>query len=176
VSPTCRLARIRAVVSGLSLALLAGACQSDSAGAPPADGRLALGTWGGDSAGVIVTDTLTHVHIGCTYGDITGRVVLDADGRFTRTGQFLLRAYPVAIGPTMPAVFVGRVTGSTLTITVTVTDTVAKQTVVRGPAVVIFGKEPRMANCPICRTPGERQVATTPPMAPKTRWYDRFRW
>lgn len=118
---------------------------------------LTIGTWGGDSAGVIVTDTLTHVHIGCTYGDLRGRVVLDADGRFTRAGSFLLRAYPVAIGPTMPAQFTGRVSGSTLTITVTVSDTISRTVVVRGPAVVRLGVEPKMSNCPICRTPGERR-------------------
>lgn len=36
----------------------------------PADGLLPLGEWGGDNAGVIATDSLTHVHVGCTFGDI----------------------------------------------------------------------------------------------------------
>ena len=74
---TVRLLRVLLVVLG------AAACRADATDVPPADGKLAVGTWGGDSAGVIVTDTLTHVHIGCTYGDIVSRVVLDADGRFT---------------------------------------------------------------------------------------------
>jgi hypothetical protein len=159
----------------LALALLTTACHSDSTSAPPADGRLAVGTWGGDSAGVIVTDSITHVHIGCTYGDIPGRVVLDADGRFTRAGAYLLRAYPIAIGPTMPTQFVGRVSGTTLTITVTVTDTIAKQTVIRGPASVRLGTTPRLANCPICRTPGERAVVSAEPTATWRHWYDAIR-
>jgi hypothetical protein len=147
--------RMGAIIGTMFLGVIA-ACRGDASNGPPVDGRLAIGTWGGDSAGVIVNDTIVHVHVGCTYGDIPGRVRLDADGRFTAQGSFLLRAYPVAIGPTMPAQFVGRVSGSRLTITVTITDTIAKTTVVRGPAAVTFGVEPRMANCPICRVPGVR--------------------
>ena len=157
VSVASPSARARTILSVLLVILIvATSCRGDESNGPPSDGRLALGTWGGDSAGVIVNDTIAHVHIGCTYGDIPGRVRLDAEGRFTAQGSFLLRAYPVAIGPTMPAQFVGRLSGSRLTITVTITDTIAKTTVVRGPAAVTFGIEPRMQNCPICRVPGVR--------------------
>ncbi len=142
---------------GIALLCVSG-CHGDIATGPPADGKLAVGTWGGDSAGVIVTDTLSHVHIGCTYGDM-GHVTLDADGRFTVSGSYLLRAYPIAIGPTMPAQFVGRVSGSTLTLTVTVNDTIARTIVVRGPVSVRLGTEPVMQNCPICRIPGDRSSA-----------------
>lgn len=150
----------------LLLACLDG-CRADSTNGPPADGKLAVGTWGGDSAGVIVTDTLVHVHIGCTFGDIPARVTLDTDGRFTLTGSYLLRAYPVAIGPTVPAQFTGRVSGNTLTITVTVNDTIGRTVVVRGPASVRLGTEPKLGPCPICRTPGIRASAPT-------RWYSRI--
>ncbi len=153
------------------------ACASESVDGPPADGKLTLGTWGGDSAGVIVNDTITHVHLGCTYGDIPGRVTLDADGRFTRTGSYLLRAYPIAIGPTMPAEFTGRVSGSTLTITVTVRDTIGNTTVVRGPSSVRLGTTPRMANCPICSTPGDRASMPRVPARKASHWYDwLLRW
>lgn len=136
------------------LALLA--CGGPSLGDPPADGLLALGTWGGTEGGVLAGDTLTHVHIGCTFGDVRGRVTLDADGRFTRTGSYLLRAYPIQVGPTMPATFTGRVSGATLTISVTVRDTIAKTDVALGPVSVRLGTQPTMANCPICRVPGAR--------------------
>jgi hypothetical protein len=155
----------------LVCSVLLAACTSEAVDGPPADGKLALGTWGGDSAGVIVNDTIIHVHLGCTYGDIPGRVVLDADGRFTRTGSYLLRAYPIAIGPTMPAEFTGRVRGSTLTITVTVRDTIGNMTVVRGPSSVQLGTPPRMANCPICSTPGDRASAQRVPARKAARWY-----
>ena len=158
--------------AGMAL-LCVTSCRSDLATGPPANGRLAVGTWGGDSAGVIVTDTVSHVHVGCTYGDMT-HVTLDADGRFSTAGTYLLRAYPVAIGPTMPAQFVGRVSGSILTLTVTVMDTIARTVVVRGPIAVRLGAEPIMPNCPICRIPGDRSTALRPSVAPSTphpSWY-----
>ena len=151
---TRRLARTAAL-----LLLPLHGCGTASVGDPPLDGLLAIGTWGGSEAGVLVTDTLAHVHLGCTYGDLRGRVTLDADGRFTRGGTYLLRAYPVAIGPTMPAVFSGRVLGQTLTISVAVRDTIAKTDVSLGPVTVRLGTEPTMANCPICRVPGDRTSA-----------------
>jgi hypothetical protein len=154
------MSRYRCLLPCLTVVVLAG-CGASPVNGVPDDGLLSLGTWGGDSAGVIVNDTIAHVHIGCTYGDIPGRVRLDADGQFTASGSFLLRAYPVAVGPTMPAQFTGRVSGSTLTITVTVRDTLTNATVIRGPATSTLGTTPRMANCPICRVPGERSA--TPP-------------
>jgi hypothetical protein len=159
----------------LACTVLPLACSTEDVDGPPVDGTLALGTWGGDSAGVIVNDTITHVHVGCTYGDIPGRVVLDADGRFTATGSYLLRAYPVAIGPTMPAQFTGRVSGSTLTITVSVRDTISNVTVIRGPSSVQRGTTPRMANCPICRTPGDRASAQRVVARTPWRWFGWLR-
>ena len=145
-----------------TLVLLAGCGAASSVLSPPG-GELALGTWGGDNSGVIVTDSLTHVHIGCTYGDMPGRVVLDSAGRFNVAGSFLLRAYPIAVGPTLPARFVGRVERSTITLTVTVDDTVEKKSVVRGPVTAVFGQEPRLGPCPICRIP---RRGARPPRAP----------
>jgi hypothetical protein len=124
----------------------------------PPGTELASGTWGGPNAGVIVNDTIAHVHIGCTYGDVNGRVPLSSNGAFTRTGSFLLRAYPVAVGPTMPALFEGRVDGNTLTLTVTVTDTVQHKNTLLGPVSVVYGKDPQLGPCPICALPGRRVV------------------
>ena len=121
------------------------------------DGKLAIGTWGGDNAGVIVIDSMAHVHIGCTFGDIPGRVMLDADGRFSLAGSYQLRAYPIAVGPTMPAQFTGRVEGSRLTFTVSVTDTIEDKVTTLGPASVVLGRDPQMGPCPICRDPLERR-------------------
>lgn len=152
------------------------ACGEDTVGDPPADGLLAIGTWGGNEAGVLVGDTLTHVHIGCTFGDLRGRVTLDADGRFTRTGSYVLRAYPVQVGPAMPATFTGRVSGQTLTISVAVRDTIEKKDVAFGPSSVRLGTEPTMANCPICRVPGDRSSARAQPgeRPMRPRWYRRL--
>jgi hypothetical protein len=145
-----RAARLALSIGALSVVA---ACGVNKNPLFPPGGELALGTWGGDDAGVIVTDSLAHVHVGCTYGDMPGRVPLDSAGRFNVSGSYLLRAYPVAIGPTMPAQFAGLVEGSTLTLTVAVNDTVGHKLVALGPVTVVFGKEPRMGPCPICKTP-----------------------
>ncbi len=100
---------------------------------------LALGTWGGTNAGVIVTDSSVHVHVGCTFGDMPGDVALDADGRFTVDGTYVLQGYPVQLGPELPAQFSGRVVGRTLTLAIAVNDTVAKKVVALGPVTVTRG-------------------------------------
>lgn len=134
--------------------LLVGACSGSSL-LPPSDGFLGVGTWGGDNSGVIVTDSAVHVHVGCTFGDLPGRVQLDANGLFTTDGSYVLRAYPVQIGPSLPAQFSGRVTGGILTLAIAVNDTVERKVVALGPITVVYGREPRMGPCPICRAPRE---------------------
>jgi hypothetical protein len=128
------------------------ACSSSST-VGPLDGEFPLGTWGGDSAGLIVSDTGWHLHVGCTFGDVSGRVPVNADGTFDVAGSYTLHAYPIAVGPTDPARFTGKVTGATATVTAIITDTAQKQTVVHGPVVVSLGIAPRLGPCPICARP-----------------------
>ena len=71
------------------------------------------------------------------------------------------RAYPIAIGPSVPARFVGQVRGNQLTISVTVNDTVAKMERLYGPVIVTYGVEPKLGPCPICKVPG--MMAPVPP-------------
>ena len=117
--------------------------------------HLAIGTWGGDNLAVIATDTVTHVHVGCTFGDFASSVALDANGRFTISGSYMLHAYPVSFGPSMPAQMSGQVVGSTLTFAIAVNDTVAKQLVSLGPGTVTLGKDPSMGPCPVCKVPSK---------------------
>ena len=81
------------------------------------------GTWGGDNAGLIVSDTDVHVHIGCTLGDAVGPINPDANGRFEATGTYNVDAYPVDRGITHPATFSGQIIDQTMTLTVSLTDT-----------------------------------------------------
>ena len=108
-----------------------------------------VGTWGGDNAGLIVNGTDVHVHIGCTLGDAVGRIVADENGRFEVSGTYNVDAYPVNRGITHPASFTGQIVGQTMTLTVSLTDI----TRVLGPVTLIYGKEPTMGPCPICRVP-----------------------
>jgi len=116
-----------------------------------------VGTWGGDNAGLIASDTTAHVHIGCTLGDTKSSIHPGADGRFDVVGTYNVDAYPVDRGITHPARFTGQIAGHTMTLTVILTDT-ARQV---GPVTLIYGKEPKMGPCPICRTPKQRAAANT---------------
>lgn len=141
-------------LSLLLLGLLAAGCSDPSL--VPSDGHLPVGTYGGDNAGLIVTDAEAHVHVGCTFGDMPGNIPLDAEGRFTIDGSYVLRAYPVQIGPSLPAQFSGRLIGRTLTLAIAVNDTVEKKVVALGPVTLVYGRQPEMGPCPICRTPRPR--------------------
>ena len=108
-----------------------------------------VGTWGGDNAGLIVSDTDVHVHIGCTLGDALGPIRPDANGRFEANGTYNVDAYPVDRGIVHPAQFTGQIIGLTMTLTVSLSDTAR----VLGPVTLTYGKEPQMGVCPICRVP-----------------------
>jgi hypothetical protein len=145
------------------------ACADDTV-APVDATRVAAGTWGGVNSGAIVTDSVMHVHIGCTFGDIPGIVTLGANGTFSRDGSYMVRAYPIAVGPSVPARFVGQVRGNQLTIGVTVNDTVEKVERVYGPVIVTYGTEPQLGPCPICSAPGMRAPAETGVLARLRRY------
>lgn len=129
---------------------------------PPFDGNLPLGNWGGENAGMIVSDTAMHLHIGCTYGNASGRVPVGSGGQFDVAGSYMLRAYPIAVGPTVPARFTGRLDGAKVTITATVDDTVRDTTVVLGPVTVTYGADAKLGPCPICRLPVITKTSPTP--------------
>jgi hypothetical protein len=143
--------QLAAIVGWLTVASIL-ACSANPA-LPPFDGALPLGTWGGDNNGMIVGDTAMHLHIGCTFGDVSGRIPLGSNGAFDVSGSYVLRAFPIAVGPAVPARFTGRLSGNKVTITVTANDTIEHKTVVLGPVVVTWGTEPKMGPCPICRRP-----------------------
>src|SRR5678810_901191 len=129
--------------------IIAVACYSSPSGPVGA----ISGTWGGDNAGLIATDSSAHVHIGCTLGDTNTQIRPDSYGRFDVTGKYNVDAYPVDRGILHPARFTGSIDGNELTLTVTLTDTGAQY----GPVTLTRGKEPKMGPCPICRKPGERR-------------------
>ena len=143
--------RIHAIVSIVAMVSIL-ACSS----ATTARITEVAGTWGGDNAGMIVTDTDVHVHIGCTLGDAVGPIHPDADGRFEATGTYNVDAYPVDRGITHPATFSGQIVGQTMTLSVSLSDTAR----VLGPVILIYGKEPKMGPCPICRVPKGIRTST----------------
>lgn len=138
------------VLAVLFLAFSAAACPN----APAAPITDIIGTWGGDNAGLIASDTSAHVHIRCTVGDTKGRVTPDAAGHFSISGVYNVDAYPIDRGITHPAEFSGQISGNTMTLTVVLTDT-GRQL---GPVSLTYGKEPKMGPCPICRVVKHLQV------------------
>jgi hypothetical protein len=145
----------RTLLAGAICAALS--CNPDDPFDPVPRGSLAPGSWGGPNAGVLVDDSVAHVHVGCTFGDFDAAIELDRAGRFTVPGSYLLRAYPIAVGPTLPATFSGSITGRVLVLRVLVNDTVEKKLVALGPVTVKFGEQPQLGPCPICvREPAGR--------------------
>lgn len=139
-----------AIPAGLAVLVLALACAGSPSETVTPPTQLPVGTWGADGAGVVVADTLAHVHIGCTKGDFPLPASLDADGRFNVPGSYILRAYPVQRGPSLPARFAGVVRGSSLTLSVAIDDTVEKKLVALGPVTIVLGRVPNLGPCPIC--------------------------
>jgi len=130
--------------------LLIGASCSDDGDPTSPEGDLLEGTWGGQNVALIVEENTSHVHFGCTNGDFSAPIHVDEEGRFSVSGSYMLRAYPIPIGPTVPAQMAGQVQGRRITFTVAVNDTVTKELVVFGPSTVVFGRDPQMGPCPIC--------------------------
>jgi hypothetical protein len=151
----------RTVLVVVATSVLATCGKSDRLTAPGAS--LALGTWGGDNFAVIATDSVTHVHVGCTFGDFPANIRLDGSGYLMIDGAFMLHAFPVAVGPAMPAQLSGRVIGNTLTFAIAVYDTVAKQVVSLGPGTVVLGKPWNMVVCPVCQVPGRDRLLLIKP-------------
>lgn len=114
------------------------------------------GTWGGDNAGLIVSGSDVHVHIACTLGDAVGPIRTDANGRFEADGTYNVDAYPVDRGIIHPAHFSGQISGQVMTLTVKLTD----NNQVLGPVTLLYGKEPKMGPCPICRIPKGLRAVT----------------
>ena len=124
-------------------------------------GNVAVGTWGGEEAGLLVRPDGAHAHIGCTYGDVAGPIPFDADGRFDVAAQWNVSAFPIDRGVFHDARMSGRLTGNSLTFSARLADTGQ----VLGP-VVTLGREPKMANCPICRDPKARARTMEPDFGP----------
>ena len=139
----------RIALRALVLVATAVGCDGDSPSEFLGTG-LNEGAWGGDDVGLIVGEGAAHVHFGCTYGDFPLPLTLDEDNRFNVAGEYLLRAFPVAVGPPLPARFSGVVEGTRIILTVAVNDTIENRLVLLGPAEVVYGREAEMGPCPIC--------------------------
>ena len=150
----------RALIGYAAVAVVAlgASCPGEDPTSP--EGNLLTGTWGGENVSLMIEQDVAHVHVGCTNGDFSAPLAVDADGRVSVPGSYVLRAYPIQVGPSLPAQFAGLLSRRQLTFTVAVNDTVEKKLVVLGPVTVTLGRDPRMGPCPICDR-RQRRVALT---------------
>jgi hypothetical protein len=115
----------------------------------PTPTQLTFGDWGGTQADVNTSSTATHVTLGCSFGDFPGSIKLDPTGRFSVQGSWNRSVGPIQVNGAMPAVISGLVTGTSLTFSVAVNDTTAKQISSLGPAFVVFGEQATSTVCPV---------------------------
>ncbi len=136
--------------SFLGLALLIAGCNGGGGRSSPTGegGNQAVltGVWGGPGVSVTVTSSGATIEFDCAHATIAQPLMLDASGRFTASGIYVQEhGGPIAPGPedSHPAVYRGTVQGSTMGLTVTLTDTA--QTV--GTFTAVLGAAPRIVKC-----------------------------
>src|SRR2546421_498564 len=114
--------RLARVVTLAALTLPAAACRMPMAD----DGRIAVGTWGGDHVRLDVSSSGATTEYDCAHGTIDEPIVVDSNGRFSVAGTHTAEhGGPVRSDEPAdrhPARYDGRVVGDTMEITVTVTD------------------------------------------------------
>ena len=110
---------VAGLISGIAIVV---ACRSPLAG----DDRVAVGTWGGTSIRLDVTTQGATIEYDCAHGTIDEPLTTDRDGRFTAAGTHV-REHGGPIrqdeqSDRHPARYQGRLTGDSLRLTVTLTD------------------------------------------------------
>ena len=108
-------------------------------------GQVEAGVWGGRGIQLAVGEGGARVEYDCAHGEIAGPVALDAEGRFSLGGTLTPeRGGPAHAGESpksFPARYEGRVSGQTMTLTVTRADTgerVGTYTLTRGAEARLF--------------------------------------
>jgi hypothetical protein len=105
------------------------------------------GTWGGEHVRLEVTAQGGQVEYDCGHGTIDQKIVPDQHGRFEARGTHVREhGGPVRkdeTAETHPAQFSGQITGRTMTLTVTESDT--KEAV--GTFSLVYGQQPRLMKC-----------------------------
>lgn len=116
--------------------------------AGPQPGKpLQTGVWGGDHVIMQVTDKGATLEFDCAHGTITQPMTADANGNVNVTGVFVFeKGGPTpanAQEDTHPARYTGKFDGTTLTLTITLTD----QNKVVSTYKLEYGKQGRLVKC-----------------------------
>lgn len=134
-------------VRGSSAAILLVLASSCANPASPGPGPLAPGSWGGSHASLTVTAGGGHIEFDCAHGDVTAPIVVDRGGSFTTDGVFVQEhGGPIRVDEELakrPARYSGRISGDSLSLDVTLTDTQEK----RGTFELTRNGSPRVTKC-----------------------------
>ena len=131
------------------LLALAGAPPATQPPASPAPRQTVMaGAWGGAHAQLEVTAEQTRIELECAYGLIPGPIEVDKGGRVDFSGSLIREGggpgAETDAGAGEPARFRGRLSGKTLTLTVTLVGPAQDL----GTFKVIHGRPARLGKCP----------------------------
>ena len=115
---------------------------------PPSTRTVLAGAWGGEHARLHVAPEETRVELDCAHGLIAGALAVDPSGRVDSSGSLIRQGGgpgpETDAGAGEPARFRGRLSGKTLTLTVTLVGP-AKDL---GTFQVTHGRAARLSKCP----------------------------
>jgi hypothetical protein len=138
---------VRSAFPWMVVACLVGYAASCASSTSPSDSRLPTGVWGGDHVAMTVSAGGAHLEFDCAHGDIGQPLMVDDSGRLSVDGTFTQEhGGPIRVGETedkKPARYSGKLSGETMTLSVTLTDT--KETV--GSFTVTRGGDARVRKC-----------------------------
>jgi hypothetical protein len=133
-----------------SVAVVAGGCSAGADTSPAGDGggeKVAAGVWGGEHAGVTVTQDGAVVEFDCAHGEIGARLLLDDSSRFDLPGTFVLEqggpVRPGQILPTSEARYRASIDGRRMRLEVTLVGTGERI----GAFELVLGESPRLLKC-----------------------------
>ena len=102
------------------------------------------GVWGGDHVALVVTSEGAQVNFDCGHGTVDEALTLDSQEQFDVKGSFTPEGGPTpASEQSRPARYSGRLQGTSMTLSVTLTDT--SQMV--GSFALALGRPPSLVKC-----------------------------
>ena len=109
--------------------------------------KVAPGSWGGSGVGLNVEAAAVAMEFDCATAEIPGSLLIDKAGNFSTNGVYLRRS-PGALRTKLPpkraaARFEGKISGKTLTLKITLTETNEKI----GSFTLERGKSPVIRRC-----------------------------
>jgi hypothetical protein len=112
--------------------------------ASPDGATVPTGIWAGDHVVLEVSSGGAQINFDCAHGTIDESMALDASGNFDVKGSFAREGGPtLQTEPTRAARYSGRVQGSSMTLSVLLTD--SKETM--GTFALAQGASPRLVKC-----------------------------